>query len=233
MIAILGARRVSRKVREAITSPRSTLVELHMPNWMESEVQITGPVDEIARFRAAHIRKDEDGDDELDFGTVIPMPPALENSEAGMSDVYIWALGGELYSARDLLRQFGLRSADDTPLDWPWLRGLGITTRGAFLRWAEANHPRELDVAKRAMELERATGYRDWYDWQLENWGCKWGCDEFTWQSDDQTAFSMLTPWSAPEPIFKKLAELFPTLTFACHFVEEGMGVDETETYAA
>ena len=32
-----------------------------MPNWMESEVQITGPVDEIARFRVAHIRKDEHG----------------------------------------------------------------------------------------------------------------------------------------------------------------------------
>ncbi len=43
----------------------------------------------------------------------------------------------------------------------------------------------------------------------------------------------MSTPWSAPIPILKKLVELFPTLTFACHFVEECDGIDETETYAA
>ena len=29
------------------------------------------------------------------------------------------------------------------------------------------------------------------------------------------------------------MVELFPTLTFACHFVEECDGIDETETYAA
>ena len=31
----------------------------------------------------------------------------------------------------------------------------------------------------------------------------------------------------------KELVELFPTLTFACHFVEECDGIDQTETYAA
>jgi hypothetical protein len=207
-------------------------MEFEMPNWMESEVQIVGSVDDIACFRAGHIRKDEDGKDSFDFQTVIPMPSELADTEGG-SDVYIWALGGELYASRNLLRQIGLRTTDDTPLDWPWVRTLGITTREGLLRWAEVNCSDRLTAAKRAMEIERATGYRDWYEWQIDNWGCKWGCCEFEWLSDDQTAFFMMTPWSVPEPIFRKLVELFPRLTFVCHFVEEGMWIDGMETYAA
>ncbi|MDT7813477.1 MAG: hypothetical protein QOJ42_3393 [Acidobacteriaceae bacterium] len=204
-----------------------------MPNWMESEVQITGPVDEIARFRVTHIRQDEHGDEELDFETIIPMPPELKDTEAGSSDPYVWALGGELYASRNLLLQLGLRPAGATPLDWRWVRDLGITSREGLLHWAKENRPNELVVAKRAMDSERATGYRDWYDWRCDNWGCKWGCSEFAWRNDDQTAFYMMTPWSAPVPIFEKLVELFPTLTFACRFVEEGMAIDERETYYA
>ena len=198
-----------------------------MPNWMERI-----PTDEIVRFRAEHIREDEDGDDWLDFNSIIPMPPQLRGADAGASDAFVWAFGGELHSSRDLLRRVGLYSADDTPLDRPWVRSLGIATREEFLRWAEKNRPDQLAAAERAMENESATGYRDWYDWQVDNWGCKWGCYGFMWQSDDQTAFSMETPWSAPEPIFQKLAVLFPSLTFACHFFEDGM-VDETRVYAA
>ena len=204
-----------------------------MPDWMECEVRITGPHDEVSRFRNTHIRKDEDGNDLLDFDTIIPMPPELKGTEAAGHSEYVWALGGELYAAQDLLRQCGVRTADDTPLEWQWVRDLGIETREEFLRWAEANRAGQLNVARRAMENEYTTGYRDWYHWQLDNWGCKWGCCEFTWQSDDHTAFYMLTPWSAPEPVFEKLAQLFPALTFACHFVEEGNGIGVTETYAA
>src|SRR3712207_4730857 len=25
----------------------------------------------------------------------------------------------------------------------------------------------------------RLTGYKDWYDWSLANWGVKWNCSEF------------------------------------------------------
>ena len=33
-----------------------------MPNWMECEVRIIGPTDEIARFGIAHIGNDQDGE---------------------------------------------------------------------------------------------------------------------------------------------------------------------------
>ena len=158
------------------------------------------------------------------------MPPALKDAEPRSSDAYVWALGGELCSSR--MRQTGLRYVEETPLGWPWVRTLGITSREVLIHWAEENRPDGLAAAKRAMEVEHATGYRDWYEWRICNWGCKSGCCEFAWLSDDQTAFFMMTPWSAPVAIFQKLTELFPTLIFNCHFVEENMGIDETETYA-
>ena len=46
-----------------------------MPNWMECEVRIIGPTDEIARFRTAHIGNDQNGDLRLDFDSIVPMPP--------------------------------------------------------------------------------------------------------------------------------------------------------------
>ncbi len=136
-----------------------------MPNWMTSEVRITGPDDEIARFRAAHISKDEDGEDILDFNSVIPMPLELKGTQAGACiDALVWALGGELCAERDLLRKLGMCSAADTPFDLPWVQDLGITTREKLLSWAGIERTEALDAARRALELERSTGYRNWYD---------------------------------------------------------------------
>jgi hypothetical protein len=201
---------------------------------MYVDVQIDGPLDEIRRFHAAHICNDNDGNDMLDFNSIIPMPLELEDTESGgYTDVLIWALGGELYSQRNVLRKIGMHSADDTPLDRAWLRELGIATREELLRWAEKELPDELDTARRVFNIEHSTGYRSWYDWQHENWGCKWGCCGFGWLSDEKTAFYMDTPWSAPTPIFRKLVELYPALTFSCHFEEPGEDIDYIETFTA
>jgi hypothetical protein len=80
---------------------------------------------------------------------------------------------GELYASRSLWRRLSYETADATPLGRPWVCELGITSREGLLNWAEVNRPHELAVAKRVMQVERATGYRHWYDWQLINWGCK------------------------------------------------------------
>jgi Ferredoxin-like domain in Api92-like protein len=198
---------------------------------MINTVQITGPADEVARFRVTHICLDRDGKDVLDFNSIIPMPSELKHTESRVDiDVLVWALGGELHAERD---PFRLGSGDDTPFDRPWVRNLGVSTREELLRWAEMERTDDLDAARRLLEIERSTGHRSWYGWQVENWGCKWGCCGFAWQSDAKTAFCMHTPWSAPVPIFEKLAELYPSLTFACHFVEPNMGIDVVETYTA
>ena len=120
-----------------------------MPNLMECEVQIIGPTDEIARFRTAHIGNDQNGKLQLDFDSIIPMPPELRDTNAPPPDAFIWAMGGELYAVCSIV--------DATPLERAWVRELGITSREGMLNWAEVNRPHELAVAKRVMEVERAT----------------------------------------------------------------------------
>jgi hypothetical protein len=175
-----------------------------MPNWMVCDVRIIGPTDEITRLRTAHTGNDRDGGLQLDFDSIIPMPRELRDTNATPFDTFVWALGGELYASRSLLRRSGCKMPDATPLDLAWVRELEITSREGLLNWAEVNRPHELAVAKCMIEVERATGYRHWYDWQCVNWGCKWGSAAFMWQSEDQTAFLMATPWSPPIPIFQK-----------------------------
>ena len=79
------------------------------------------------------------------------MPPELEGSQSGL-DPYIWALGGDLYSQRCLSLRLKMFAADATPLDRPWIRNKGITSRGELLHWAEIHRPEQLTEARHAME---------------------------------------------------------------------------------
>ena len=115
-----------------------------MPNWMECAVQIIGPTDEIARFRTAHIGNDRNDELQLDFDSIITMPPELRDTNATPSDAFVWALGGELYASRNLSRRLGYEMADATPLDLAWVRELGIISREGLLNWAEVNRPDKL-----------------------------------------------------------------------------------------
>lgn len=64
---------------------------------------------------------------------------------------------------------------------------------------------------------------RDWYDWNVTNWGTKWDANDVQIeQSDDLSAtIRFQTAWSPPEPIFRALAEQFSNLQFDIWFEEE------------
>ena len=51
-----------------------------------------------------------------------------------------------------------------------------------------------------------------WYDWRLENWGCKWNRDEQSIHVLDydsvSATFSFLTPWGPPLAIYEALQEM-------------------------
>jgi hypothetical protein len=71
-------------------------------------------------------------------------------------------------------------------------------------------------------------GHKDWWDWQYDNWGTKWGdCDTHlekpvemsngSWEV--QGYFS--TAWGPADTAFRKVSALFPTLTFLFDYDEE------------
>jgi hypothetical protein len=81
-------------------------------------------------------------------------------------------------------------------------------------------------------------GASNWWDWRLDNWGCKWDTseDSFFSLSDDglSGSASFETAWCPPIKFYQKLREMGFTI-FAV-YIEDGMGFagsfdGETENY--
>lgn len=69
-------------------------------------------------------------------------------------------------------------------------------------------------------------GYKDWYDWNIANWGTKWA-DSDTFLSNRNTGYCVMhfqTPWCAPEAGIDKVSVMFPNLEFVLTYMEEGAG---------
>lgn len=72
-------------------------------------------------------------------------------------------------------------------------------------------------------------GYKSWYEWRRVNWETKWNAYFTNMQAspDGALLLEFQTAWSCPEPIFDKIAELFPS--FECH----GVALDECCCFGA
>jgi hypothetical protein len=77
-------------------------------------------------------------------------------------------------------------------------------------------------------------GYKNWYDWCVNNWGTKWnaGGDNDAMQvdydedvNDQGTAlFQFDTAWAPPLGVLEKLMETHPELSIECRYHEPGVG---------
>lgn len=62
------------------------------------------------------------------------------------------------------------------------------------------------------------------YEWCCETWGTKWGLydfNELTWTKTGAKV-SFFSAWSPAIPLFIKMAEMFPSLTFTVRYYEQG-----------
>jgi|GEM_PF-1859359 len=96
-----------------------------------------------------------------------------------------------------------------------------VIPRPAILEGTNANGRIDTDQKRQAL---KETGYADWYDWSVANWGTKWGTYDFEERerSDGRYVFKFESAWSFPTPVFKKLAEMWPSLVFALVSFDEG-----------
>jgi hypothetical protein len=67
-------------------------------------------------------------------------------------------------------------------------------------------------------------GHPTWYEWNHENWGCKWSDNNTQLTVDRFGALDITfeTPWSPPVAGFITISKLFPSLRFVLSFTEEG-----------
>jgi len=69
-------------------------------------------------------------------------------------------------------------------------------------------------------------GYSDCgYDWEIENWGVKWGACEVCFEElGDEIQYAFETAWTAPTPMMEKWSSQYPMLTFSLSYEEPGQG---------
>lgn len=231
-----------------------------MPNHVSHRCTISGPAEDVARFRAAHIiekpetrRRFEDGKEvdeptgetftTLDFDTIVPMPKALHVESSSIVDqgvsIIAWLLRGHTAPVLQGRHQPALTHLLGTEslgrmLHCPWVKEAGIETTEQLAIHLLDRNPDCLVRAAQAIENVIRYGFKDWYEWSVVNWGTKWGAYDFSITGEDTQHIDIVfdTAWSHPEPIFHKLVELFPTLSFKGDWRDEG-GPKDTFHYGA
>lgn len=156
-----------------------------MPNWVNTMLEITGPEEDLKRFR--------------DSVKVV-------EREVDVHD----------YSAPDC-PVIGTRIEKD------------LQILEAFVpcppELYEIVSPVRAEQADLAAEMLDKHGATDWYAWQYDNWGVKWGDCRTTLDNeeviDGQLVYRFETPWGAAEVGFMKVSALFPTLRFQFYYDEE------------
>lgn len=67
-------------------------------------------------------------------------------------------------------------------------------------------------------------GAADWYDWQVKNWGTKWGpVDGVLENGDGRLFYTFGTAWGPPMEGIATLSQRFPTALFTLAYDEPGM----------
>lgn len=194
-----------------------------MPNHVTTLCTITGPDDEIARFRSTMITTDRDERREwtlLDFNAAIPMPECLRGSDAGTlseNGAALIQLRGERGAP---FATGGMYEAQvqNIRLDVGMMHENIQDVARAYL----AKHPEYEEAGRKRLSALLETGYADWYGWSLANWGTKWNSYDFAVKSEAPFIIQFDTAWSFPEPVFRKIAEMFPTLRFEVVSFDEG-----------
>lgn len=89
---------------------------------------------------------------------------------------------------------------------------------------------------KQAKYLLEKYGATDWYNWQIEKWGIKWGCCDAYWENEDPThtshdgLFDLIlhyeTAWGPGDDSLKDIFMANDDLSFFLQYEEPMMGFE-------
>lgn len=174
-----------------------------MPNYVIHNVKIKGSVETISKVKKQIINtKDENGDVvPFSFQTIIPRPVSLDIPSSSEVETGIEYIKGSVYEKKK------------------------IEERYATYQDGENKLKECIRLAELALSNIKKYGHKDWYDWNIANWGTKWdACYPNVETTEDTIMIEFQTAWSTPEPIFLKLAEQYPDLMIDIDYADEDMG---------
>lgn len=191
-----------------------------MSNHVKSIVTVLGKDEDVKEF-FDRIRQDPENknnsDDEVDFdfNRIIPTPPEIKlpEGESGTPmDVEEW-VKYFCHLNNYPLHDYYYGQVYLKPRPPMSRRDLGHD----FRPWDE----RKFKLFQHFIKAVEATGFIDWHGWKCHHWGTKWNCyDSYV----EGNVLTFQTAWSFPRPVFEKIAEMFPNLTFEIKFADEDFG---------
>lgn len=168
-----------------------------MPNWAHSRIEIEGAkevLDEI--IKTIEVLDDDGKFADHDLSRVKPMPEVVKNTESPAA------------------------TSPEPNENWVRMLANGEMTQEWFDELCENNRKRYEGNQKALAE----TGYTDWYNWAVANWGTKWAPEVADLiRNDGNIVIHTNSAWSPPIGILKALTEAFD-VTVTCSYEEEGMG---------
>jgi Ferredoxin-like domain in Api92-like protein len=171
---------------------------------------VTGPADEMLRFREAIRGSEEEGDETpFDFNRLIPMPCELGETTADFGQAYCVYYGDA-----------------ERILAYPWIKNLGIDTIEKLREHFDADPEHRATADQQKINIEKY-GAPSWFEWRIQHWGTKSNaCDAaITENGDGSLHVNFETAWTFPFPIFQKLAADFPMPNFEASAKEPDMGI--------
>lgn len=74
--------------------------------------------------------------------------------------------------------------------------------------------------------LRKKYGADNWFDWQINHWGVKWGAYDHlpTITENNRLEYEFHTAWNMPEGIARYLAKKFPKAQIVWHYADEDLG---------
>lgn len=178
-----------------------------MPNWCDNEVHITFKNKEE---RDEFVKKAQCNESAVPFTfqNFVPMPECLVGTTSPHrdSEAFLQTLNKSYETSYASLKEI---LSSKILNDWD----LGIV-EGLILN----------------LKAFEQTGYHDWYDWCVTNWGTKWDAHnpEVSYIGVDPcyVKFNFTTAWDYPISFFNKLVAMYPTAEF--HF---DLGSMENDTF--
>lgn len=181
-----------------------------MPNWTTNWVTVKGDKKEIKALLG----------DDFDFNEIIPMPETLNITSGTVTD--------------EAIRFYETGITPDRYMDLsdePESKDLSYLWTPIDGSCEEPRSRADLKALGRiALENEKKYGFRDWFSWQAENWGTKWGaCDVIVDEIEDGFNYQFDTPWAMPMPIFIKLCHLLSSCEILWEWLGERLLDEEDE----
>lgn len=174
-----------------------------MPNWAYNNMTVQGPNEDLERFLEAIRLPENDG------------ATTSMGADAGNYDLAL------LYPTPKELAETtsGYYTAEPHP-NWAVSLAEGKMTQ----EWYDELVRTNAEGYKRDQENLAKYGYKNWYDWNCDNWGTKWSprVEQVEFMPEHkQIAMYYETAWCPASGLIRKISELFPTLLFTVSYEEE------------